>query len=206
VTGKYSGAKGSGPCPEHGQLNWTHLLLLYRFTALCRGAVARGRFSYILQRKFTCRFYMSHVISVQHLLAFWLHVPGLNPVRRLAFWSRDFSVYLPCTFRFFLHSVRQYVSSLRTSFNAILYFGTTLECVGRVTTLRHIGLLPYVLWSADRNMSNVVNIFATSHEYPCCLIIVSPGPTPNVFSLSQLLKKLVIYRAIQKEGNTFTCL
>jgi uncharacterized protein VirK/YbjX len=50
------------PYAERG--DGTHLLLLYRFAAICRGAVAKGRLLYVQKREFAHRFYLSCVIYV----------------------------------------------------------------------------------------------------------------------------------------------
>lgn len=58
--------RAGGPHTEQGDS--THLLLLYRSTAICRGAVAKGRLLYVQKREFAYRFYLSCVIYIaQHI-------------------------------------------------------------------------------------------------------------------------------------------
>jgi hypothetical protein len=54
--------RAGGPHTE--QRNGTHLLLLYRFAATCRGAVAKGRLLYIPMREFTYRSHLPCVICI----------------------------------------------------------------------------------------------------------------------------------------------
>jgi hypothetical protein len=55
--------RAGGPYPEQGDC-CTHLLLLYRFAAMCRGAVAKGRLLYVPKREFAYRFHLSYAIYI----------------------------------------------------------------------------------------------------------------------------------------------
>ena len=50
--------------PYTEQRDCTHLLLLYRFAAMCRGAVAKGRLLYVPMREFAYRSHLSCVICI----------------------------------------------------------------------------------------------------------------------------------------------
>jgi hypothetical protein len=98
----------SGPARNRG--NWTHLLLLYRFAALCRGAVARGRLPYIPTREFTYRFYFPLVICVyqmiRHRTEVRTDVRGLNPARKSVWWW--FLLLPPVLLSKLLHYILKY--------------------------------------------------------------------------------------------------
>jgi len=56
--------RADGPCTE--QTDCSHLLLLYRFAAMRRGTVAKGRLLYVPMREFAYRSHLSCVIYVPH--------------------------------------------------------------------------------------------------------------------------------------------
>ena len=76
--------RAGGPYTE--PRDCTHLLLLYRFAAMCRGAVAKGRLLYVPMREFAYRSHLYcviyipvYILSIWRLTATLVVVPHLKP-------------------------------------------------------------------------------------------------------------------------------